>query len=336
MSFIMGIGQKSKKRGNIGNRMEQNQKTLTQRFNARINLWITFIEEHKHNADVLTRVVHDAHLLVYYSIRDLANSCDTSLALLNDISVEFDIAKATRSFDIVVLEDIEATMTRILDYVEDNETRSRGIAEGLQESHVMVENEESNLKAGSKEVSQKMFFRGTGAGLVVGALGGPLVKALCHVAWSYTACTVTGLLGGGSFLAKITDLVNQYKKKDSDELSKTMQKLNSKMNDLKREFVVLELEMNRMPSEIRNYAASVERCIRYATPDNPEARAQRIRVKKMSKRMLLSTDALKEKFEQIGDMARSVEWELESMLLEHEPPQLLPHQNEAAARLLDQ
>lgn len=316
--------------------MEQNQRNTVRQFSANTNLWITFIKEHKHNADVLTRVVHDAPFLVYHSIRGLANSCDTSLALLNDISVEFDIAKATRSFDIVVLEDIEATMTRILDYVEDNETRSRGIAEGLQESHAMVENEESKLKAGSKEVSQKKLFRGTGAGLVVGGLGGPLVKAVCHVAWSYTACTVTGLIGGISFLAKITDLVNQYKKKDSDELSKTMQKLNNKMADLKREFVILELEMNKMPSEIRNYAASVGRCIRYATPDNPEARAQRIRVKKMSKRMLLSTDALKEKFGRVGEMARSVERELESMLLEHEPLQLLPHQNEAAARLLDQ
>ncbi|KAG2213078.1 hypothetical protein INT47_011227 [Mucor saturninus] len=141
----------------------------------------------------------------------------------------------------------------------------------LNENRIQVEHEK-----GERRISSAM-----------GIIGGPLVMAASDV--SLYTCGIVGIPGGAALLAAITSLINLNKKKDSEKLFKTMDKLSNKIADLRRE---------------------------YAIPENPKARAQHIRVNMMSENMLLSTGALMETFKQIRDMARSTERELQSILFE--------------------
>ncbi|KAI7893619.1 uncharacterized protein EV154DRAFT_561125 [Mucor mucedo] len=309
--------------------------SLQRRFEEGISSWNQFNKVHNQTGAVLAEKVREAHRLVYHSIHELHNQCDRSIHFLNEINVEFKVAKATKNFDMDELEELMLTMTKMLDQLEIKRCRDKLISKQLDNESVQkIKAEKDKINYDRDQVNQKTLKKGKYVGSVT-------VGGLSTVATDFFG-TINPLYFGSACLAAfsipilIAAVQNCYGKMDCKKIDKNAQDLLSKMNGLQKDFVCLQLEINGMSSEIENYVLSISKCMNYTCPDDSKNKAHRIRVKKMAKNMILSTEALKNKFVGIRDMARQKEKELQSMLLNHEPLKLLLNPHEPTALLLEQ
>ncbi|KAI7894026.1 uncharacterized protein EV154DRAFT_560794 [Mucor mucedo] len=266
-----------------------------------INLWGQFHKEHNQNGRRLSKEIDEAYFLFYSSIKELADKYDEIIAYLDGVNVEFEIARETESFEVEILIELKQTMIGMLEFQENKRECSQSTAERLTIGHKEIENEILKITSDSKQVSENVVNYGTGIGASLGAIIGDLSIAQRGVIAAYL----------------VSGLNNYYGKTGLEKLSKTTQSLIKHMADLQKDFIYFQCEINKMPLEINNYIASVSKCIKYSTPNDPQSMAYRIRVKKMSENMIWSTKALNEKFIQIRDMARfqTEEIEQESQLL---------------------
>ncbi|KAG2213077.1 hypothetical protein INT47_011226 [Mucor saturninus] len=309
--------------------------SLQRRVKEGISSWSQFNKVHNQTRAVLAEKVCEAHRLVYHSIQELHNQCDKSIHFLNEIKVEFEVAKANKNFDMDELEELMLTMTIMLDQLEIKRCRDQFISKQLDNESVQKIKEEKNkINCDRDQVNQKTLKKATYVGTYnVSGLSAVATKVSGTLNPSYfgSAC-----LAAFSIPILIAAVQNCYGKMDYKKIDKNAQDLLSKMNGLQKDFVCLQLEINGMSSEIENYILSISNCMKYTCPDDSKIKAHRIRVKKMAKNMILSTEALKNKFVGIRDMARQKEKELQSMLLNQKPLKLLLNPHEPTALLLEQ
>lgn len=308
--------------------MSQTYQTAPGRVEESINSWQQFNRVHDQNKVHLTDAVRHAHFLVYYSIQKLANGCDKTINFFNETITEFDIAKATKSFDINVLTELEQTMTQLLEELETEKLDNQVIGTMLEEKYIeKIKKEKDGIKSSSQQVSQKMItdckrIRDTLIKNVVGIsfLSMPVTVELVS---SYPVLCGSAYFACHNIPTIIGNLKNYQGKADTEKHDKAADNLLNRMEGLQKDFVQLKIGINSMPLVINNYKSSVLKCITYATPENPEDRAHCIRVKKMAKNMISLTKAVKEKFEDIRDLARTKEKELQAMLICQNSHQLL-------------
>ncbi|KAG2200174.1 hypothetical protein INT47_012455 [Mucor saturninus] len=265
--------------------LQERAENLLKWIRENINLWGQFYKEYNQNGRHLSKEIDEAYLLFYRSIKELADKYDEIIACLDGVNVEFEIARETESFDVDILIELKQTMIGMLEFQEVKRECSRNTAKRLTIGHKEIENEILKITSDSEQVSGNVVSYGTGIGAFLGAIGG-LSNAQRGV---IAACigpkklSIFCTLGCGLISAIVSGLTNYYGKMGLDKLSKTAQSLIKHMADLQKDFIYFQCEINKMPLEINNYIASVRKCIKYSTPNDPQSMAYRIRVKKCLK-----------------------------------------------------